>query len=100
MGNPTLDDLYDDNLDDLVEETREDEYGETEFLYNGEWLDEDGLVFVLMGEDEVLIASARGVYDDVEDDLHFPLEFYIDENDPDFDDDRDIDGDDEEDENW
>ncbi len=98
MGNPTLDDLYDD-LDDIVEETRENEYGETEYLYNGEWLTENELVDVLMGEDEVLIASAQGVYDDVEDDLRFPLEFYNPEDDPDFDEDREIDEDDEDD-NW
>lgn len=98
MGNPTLDDLYDD-LDDIVEETRENEYGETEYLYNGEWFSENGLVDVLMGEDEVLIASAQGVYDDVEDDLRFPLEFYNPEDDPDFDEDREIDEDDEDD-NW
>lgn len=98
MGNPTLDDLYDD-LDDIVEETRENEYGETEYLYNGEWFTENELVDVLMGEDEVLIASAQGVYDDVEDDLRFPLEFYNPEDDPDFDEDREIDEDDEDD-NW
>ena len=85
MEKPTLDDLLDD-LNDLVESDREDCYGDMEYLYNGEWLDEDALLDVLIDEDEWTISEAGGFVPMEDLDLHFDPSFYSDDAEEEFDD--------------
>ena len=84
MERPTIEDLLDD-LETLVDDERENYYGETEYLYEDEWLTEDELVNQLMEEDHVTISIAGDFVSGEDLDLHFSYsEFYEDDDEEDY----------------
>jgi shikimate kinase len=70
MAKVSLEDLYD--YDSVIEGERENEYGETIYLHDGEWYTEEELIDELLNEDKAEIAAAGGFVSKEELDLNFP----------------------------
>lgn len=51
-----------------------------EYLYEGEWYEEDELIDFLRELDLINIEAARGFTSIYDLDLHFPAEFYVDDD--------------------
>lgn len=74
---------------DSYEDTRYNENtGCDEYLFDGEWYEENDLIDSLKELDLVNIEAARGSISIYDLELHFPAEFYIDDDDKDDDDDE------------
>ncbi len=70
MSYLSLEDLED--YDSVIEDEREDEFGNTEYLHDGEWYTEDELIDKLLTEDKAEISIAGGFVSKEDLNLHFP----------------------------
>lgn len=70
MANVSLEDLYD--YDSVIVDERENKYGETIYLHDGEWYTEEELIDELLSEDKAEIAVAGGFVSNEDLDLNFP----------------------------